>query len=210
VEAVVTLPYRNGPGGRDNREVRVYYVGVPLDPHKTVKSVQLPLVGSEVGVGVPSMHIFAAGLAGSPDLALGKTATQSSEAYGGSPSRVVDGDTNGVFGNNSVSHTDLNPNAWWQVDLGGTSPLTSINVWNRTDCCADRLNDFWVFTSPTPFDTSLTPQQQAARPGVWSSHQTGTAGTVTTVRPGTPGRYVMVQLNGTNYLALAGVEVFGG
>ncbi|MEC3982821.1 galactose-binding domain-containing protein [Amycolatopsis sp. H20-H5] len=79
---------------------------------------------------------------------------------------MVDGDTNGVFGNNSVSHPDLNTHPWWQVGLGGTSPLSSINVWNRTDCRVDRLSDFWVFTSPTPFDTSLTPQQQAARQGV--------------------------------------------
>ncbi|MEC3982822.1 IPT/TIG domain-containing protein [Amycolatopsis sp. H20-H5] len=87
VDTVATLPYRDGPGGRGNRDVHLFYVGVPIDPHKTVKSVQLPMVGSEFGVGVPSTHIFAAGLAGSPDLALGKIATQSSEAYCGSPSR---------------------------------------------------------------------------------------------------------------------------
>lgn len=211
VDVVATLPYRNAPGnGRDNRKVYIYYAGVPLDPHKTVKSVQLPTVGSEVGIDVPAMHIFAVGLAGSPDLALGKAATQSSEAFGGSPSRVVDGDTNGVFGNNSVSHTNLNAQPWWQVDLGAASPLSTINVWNRTDCCTDRLSDFWIFTSETPFDTSLTPEQQASRPGVWSSHRTGTAGTVTTVHPGTSGRYVMVRLSSTTYLTLAEVQVFGG
>jgi hypothetical protein len=43
---------------------------------------------------------------------------------------------------------------------------------------------------------------------VWSSHQTGAAANVTTVTPGVSGRYVMVQLNGSNYLALAEVEAF--
>jgi hypothetical protein len=192
VDIAATLPYRNGPGGRDNRNVYLFYVGVQLDPAKTVKSVQLPLVGAEVGGNVPAMHIFAAGLAGNPDLALGKPATQSSEAFGGSASRAVDGDTNGMFNNNSVTHTDLNAHPWWQTDLGTSSPISSINVWNRTDCCSNRLDNSWVFVSNTPFDTSLTPAQQAARPGVWSSHQSGAAGTVTSVSPGPAFRVIRV------------------
>jgi hypothetical protein len=210
VTPVVTTAYRNGPSGRDDRQVHVYYEGVPLKGSKTVKSVQLPNVGGDVGVDVPALHVFAVGLAGAPDLALGKPATASSQDFGGTPSRAVDGDTNGVFGNNSVSHSDSTPQPWWQVDLGAASKASSVNVWNRTDCCPERLDDFWIFTSATPFDTTLTPAQQAAQPGVWSSHRTGPAPQVTTVQPGVPARYVLVQLNGTNYLALAEVEVFGG
>lgn len=208
VDTVVTTPYRNGPGGQDGLPVHINYVGVPIDASKTVRSVQLPLVGSQVGAGVPAMHVFAVGLAGTQDLALGKPATSSSVAFDGAPGRAVDGDTNGVYFNNSLSHTGLDAQAWWQVDLGATGPVSTINVWNRTDCCSERLDDFWVFVSSTPFDTSLTPAEQAAQPGVWSSHQTGDSGEVTTVRPNTQGRYVMVQLNGTNYLALAEVQVF--
>lgn len=79
----------------------------------------------------------------------------------------------------------------------------------RTDCCSDRLTDYWVFVSSTPFDTSLTPVQQAAQPGVWSNHQTGTAGVPTRIPGPATGRYVMVQLAGTNYLSLAEVQVLG-
>jgi hypothetical protein len=92
--------------------------------------------------------------------------------------------------------------------MGTSSPISSVNLWNRTDCCSSRLDNSWVFVSKTQFDTSLTPEQQAARPGVWSSHQSGAAGTVITLSPGVPGRYVMVQLDGSNYLALAEVQVF--
>lgn len=143
------------------------------------------------------------------DLALGKTATQSSNysTTGGGASLAVDGDTDGAFTDGSVTHTNNNPNAWWQVDLGAARPLTSLNIWNRTDtCCASRLSDYWVFVSATPFDTSLTPTQQAARPGVWSSHQSTQAGTPTTIPAATTGRYVMVQLSGTGYLSLAEVQ----
>ncbi|MET1075400.1 MAG: GDSL-type esterase/lipase family protein, partial [Umezawaea sp.] len=211
VTPVITTPYRNAPGnGRDNRNVHVFAAEVELDPAKTVKSVKLPTVGSEVGVGVPALHIFAMALAGSPNLALGKPAVASSEAYGGAAARVVDGDTNGAFGNNSVSHTDENLHAWWQVDLGASAPISTVNVWNRTDCCAERLDDHWTFVSEQPFDTSLTPTQQAAEKGVWSSHQTGPAPVVAVEKPAVPGRYVMVQLSEEDYLALAEVEVYGG
>jgi hypothetical protein len=86
--------------------------------------------------------------------------------------------------------------------------VAGVNLWNRTDCCADRDSDYWVFVSATPFDHSLTPTQQAAQPGVWSSHQTGTVGRPTRLPVAASGRYVLVQLAGTNYLALAEVQVF--
>jgi hypothetical protein len=199
-DPVITTPYRNGPNGRDNRAVHVFYAGVTLDPRKTVRSVKLP--------DADKLHIFAVALGGETNLALGKPATASSEAFGGLASRAVDGDTNGSFDNNSVSHTDQADHAWWQVDLGAAVQIGTINVWNRTDCCPERLDDFWVFVSDTPFDPSLAPEQQAVKPGVWSVHRTGSAPAVTALKLSVPGRYVMVQLAGTNYLALAEVQVF--
>ena len=142
------------------------------------------------------------------NISQGKPATQSSTLYGSDASRAVDGDTNGSWGSGSVSHTDDNQYAWWQVDLGSAQSLSGINLWNRSDCCSERGTDYWVFVSNTPFDHTLTPTQQAAQPGVWSNHQTGTMGRPTRLPAPATGRYVMVQLAGTNYLALAEVQVF--
>jgi F5/8 type C domain len=144
------------------------------------------------------------------DVALGKPATQSTTAFDAPAGQAVDGNDNGSYGANSLAHTDLEASPWWQVDLGSDQALRSINVYNRTDCCADRDTDFWVFTSSQPFDHSLTPAEQAAQPGVWSSHQSGQMGRPTSLPlpAGATGRYVMVQLTGTNYLALAEVQVF--
>jgi hypothetical protein len=143
------------------------------------------------------------------DIAVGRAASQSSTAFGAPASHAVDGDTNGSYFHGSLSHTDYNTNAWWQVDLGDVpQKIQAINIYNRTDCCADRLTDYWIFASATPFDTGLTPTRQAAQPGVWSNHQTTTAGTPTRIPANATGRYVMVQLSGTNYLALAEVQVF--
>ncbi|MGW8555640.1 galactose-binding domain-containing protein, partial [Streptomyces tubercidicus] len=73
----------------------------------------------------------------SENLALSKTATQSSTLSGSSASAslAVDGNTDGKYNDGSVSHTDSNANAWWKVDLGSSQRLTSINVFNRTDSC---------------------------------------------------------------------------
>lgn len=147
------------------------------------------------------------------DLALKKPATQSSDLGGQTGAGLaVDGNTDGNFFDQSVSSTGSDVNAWWGVDLGSSQQVRQISVFNRTDCCSTRLNNYWVFVSDSPFDTTLTPTQQAQVSGVWSVHQTGTAGLPTQISVATAtgsGRYVMVQLDGTGYLSLAEVEVYG-
>jgi hypothetical protein len=124
-------------------------------------------------------------------------------------SRAVDGNTDGHYYDGSVTHTDGDPNAWWQVDLGGSDTIDSIAIWNRTDNgVASRLNDYWVFVSDTPFQNSDTPATLQSRAGTWSSHQTIIPNPSTSLAVNTHGRYVRVQLSGTNYLHLAEVQVF--
>jgi subtilisin-like proprotein convertase family protein len=149
------------------------------------------------------------------NVALGRYATQSSDGFVTTPARLaVDGNTDGNYNNGSVTHTGLDPQAWWQVDLGLSHSIGKITLWNRTDCCGYRLTDFYVFVSPNPF-TSTNPALTQFQAGVWTAHYTGTAGTsvdFTTVDvSGHPvvGRYVRVQLNGiTEPLSLAEVQVF--
>jgi hypothetical protein len=146
-------------------------------------------------------------------LATGRPATQSSTLndYTTSSARVaVDGTTDGQFFNGSVTHTNREANAWWQVDLGASVPIGSIVIWNRTDCCSDRLNDYWVFVSDTAFSPADTPATLKDRTGTWSCHQTAVPHPSATITPnGARGRYVRVQLSGTNHLSLAEVQVFG-
>jgi hypothetical protein len=143
------------------------------------------------------------------NLAQGKVAAQSSSPFGAPANRAVDGNTSGNWADNSVTHTDLNANAWWQVDLGASATLSSIVIWNRTDCCGDRLSDYWVFVSDTPFGPSDTPSTLQNRAGTWSNHQTSMPNpSVTVGASGVQGRYLRVQLSGTNYLSLAEVQVF--
>jgi hypothetical protein len=144
------------------------------------------------------------------NLALLKTATESSTIPGTpSAAAAVDGNTDGQFFDGSVTATNPDTNAWWQVDLGASATVDSVVVWNRTDCCGSRLGDYWVFVSNTPFGVADTPATLQNRAGTFSSHQTSAPNPSASVAVGSPGRYVRVQLTGANYLSLAEVQVMG-
>jgi len=132
------------------------------------------------------------------------TASQSSTAYDAPASRANDGNTNGAFWSNSVTHTNDEIGPWWQVDLGSTALLDTVRLWNRTDCCGDRLANFRL--------SVLDPSQAE----VWGQDYTvagGPAPSWTIDLPDdTVGQYVRVQLNNTTAmpLSLAEVEAMGG
>jgi NedA-like, galactose-binding domain len=138
----------------------------------------------------------------------GKNPGQSSDYLSHtSADKAVDGNTDGDAKSGSISVTGLDRNAWWQIDLGSSSEISSIDVWNRTDCCAERLADYWVFVSDTPFAPGDTPSTLQSRQDTWSNHQTSAPSPSTTIPVNSKGRYVRVQLAGENYLSLAEVKV---
>ncbi|TWP54148.1 hypothetical protein FKR81_00850 [Lentzea tibetensis] len=176
----------------------------------TTDKLRLRVTGAR---GRPAIATVSAHQDGQPsNLALGKPARQSTTHHlGAAAGRAVDGNTDGSFWGNSVTHTsdtEPDPRPWWQVDLGSSQQIGTVTVHNRTDCCGDRLSDYWVFVSDRPFDTTKSPEQQAGTPGVWSTHQTSQAGSPTRLPVGRNGRYVMVQQSGAVVLSLAEVEVF--
>jgi len=144
---------------------------------------------------------------GAADLALGKRAAQSSTALGATADRAVDGNTSGNWGDGSLTHTNAEAQPWWQVDLQTVQSIQTIQVWNRTDCCSDRLSAFYVFVSDVPFASSdlTTTLNQSGVSGFYTSGQGGSPTTVTVNRTG---RYVRIQLTGSNYLSLAEVQVW--
>jgi hypothetical protein len=155
---------------------------------------------------------------GASNLARGRTATQSSTlpytggAYAATTTvagSAVDGGTDGILPDGSVTSTNLDNNAWWQADLGVSTAIGPIVIWNRTDCCGTRLSDYWVFVSDTPFLATDMPATLQNRAGTFSSHQTTAPDPSTMITVNTHGQYVRVQLTGANYLSLAEVQVFG-
>jgi hypothetical protein len=74
---------------------------------------------------------------------------------------------------------------------------------------ASDLNDYWIFVSDTPFLTTDTPATLQGRAGTFVSHQAPTPSPFSNIPFASQGRYVRVQLSGTNNLSLAEVQVFG-
>jgi YVTN family beta-propeller protein len=142
------------------------------------------------------------------NLSLRRPATQSSLGWGGDPARAVDGNRDGAWGAGSVTHSALQADPWWQVDLGVSQSIQAIRLWNRTDCCGERLAGALVLVSESDM-TGRSREQLLADPSVWRSQSVGAIGRFATVPAQTRGRYVRVLVPATTYLSLAEVEVFG-
>ncbi|RPJ26712.1 MAG: hypothetical protein EHM33_10590 [Chloroflexi bacterium] len=169
--------------------------------------------GGNYGCDSTRVNLLIRALDGSqPDplinLALGRAATQSSTYGDGVASRAVDNNVSGNWWDGSVTHTLGDARAWWQVDLGAVQDIQDIQLWNRSDCCAERLSNYYVFVSDIPF-TSTDLNTTLSQPGVWNTYRGGQAGWPTTISVNRTGRYVRVQLAGTNNLSLAEVQVWG-
>lgn len=134
------------------------------------------------------------------NVALNKTAIQSTTDFGGSASRAVDGNTSGRYGDRSVTHTrGAAGNHWWRVDLGAVYDISQINVFNRTDCCNSRLDGGIVYFGN---NNSIDPADYARLGELTGSTSVQSFNDVN----GT-GRYVMIIKNDNSTLSLAEVQV---
>ena len=66
-------------------------------------------------------------------------ARQSSTSHNAPAARAIDGKANGSF--NSCSCSSEQQDAWWELDLGLETPIDHIVVYNRNDCCPERLDN---------------------------------------------------------------------
>lgn len=87
------------------------------------------------------------------NIALKGTAVQSSVSNEGYAPRAIDDNTNGTFSNGSVTHTEKDGTPWWKLDLKEPSEISHIIVWNRNDCCEDRLNGCVLLVYDTTGDS---------------------------------------------------------
>ncbi|MEX0275657.1 MAG: Ig-like domain-containing protein [Flavobacteriaceae bacterium] len=133
------------------------------------------------------------------NIALNKKTKQSSTGWRGVSARAVDGNQSGVYRHNSITHTLNRSNSWWRVDLGTESNLAAIRIFNRSDCCSNRLNGFKVYVGNT----------ESNNPNDYIE-----VGTLKNLREQTlqideDARYVLIHRTQRGYLSLAEVEVFG-
>lgn len=138
------------------------------------------------------------------------TATKQSSVFGGATAdRANDRNTSGYWSDKSIASTEINREAWWSADLGSLVYIDQIQLWNRTEgSVGDRLTDFYILVSDHPF-RSTDLQTTLGYTDVWSRFHSGAVGQHVTVPVKTHGRHVRIQLQGTDYLSLAEVIVFG-
>jgi len=114
-----------------------------------------------------------------------------------SPDKAINGITTGVEPN--FSHTCREFRPWWQVDLGQPRLIKKIVVWNRTDCCSERLSNGEVMILDESGNV------------VGSSHIGDSSGKTPFIfeyPEGVLGNIVKVQLSTQEYLHLGEVQVF--
>ncbi|XP_033107303.1 uncharacterized protein LOC117109160 [Anneissia japonica] len=135
-----------------------------------------------------------------------KEATQSSNHGPGVADRAVDGGRNGNYFAHSCTHTagGLN-NPWWYVDLGASTVVSKIVIYNRDECCGERLTGAVVsvgndktspFTGNTQCGPTVTQTMTYRRPIIMRCN------------PPIAGQYVSVYLHGSEPLSLCEVEVY--
>jgi hypothetical protein len=126
---------------------------------------------------------------------------------------AVDNNISGQLVDGSVTYTGFQDQPFWQVELDGLSTLGSIVIYNRMDdCCSQRLDDFYIMISESPITHRTLPSaiEQAFVVGGGPQPYFSEASKVFNLPAGTEGKYVRIQLSGSNtVLSLAEVKVLG-
>ncbi len=91
--------------------------------------VRIELPGDGKMIHIAELQVFSEGV----NVAIQGKATQSSTDFGGKVDYAIDGNTDGKFENKSVTHTAVEKDPWFEVDLGSVKSVDSVVVWNRTD-----------------------------------------------------------------------------
>jgi hypothetical protein len=109
-------------------------------PKKTLAKgqfVRVRLPGKGRYLSLAEVHVLKTG--DGSELQKGGAASQSSVYSGGGPERAIDGNTDGAWANNSVTHTNADDDPWWMVDLKKEQDIGRIVIYNRSDAVGERL-----------------------------------------------------------------------
>ena len=100
----------------------------PAAAKPTARFVRVALPGKDRILSLAEVQVFS----GTENVALKGEAKQSSTAFDGPAKLAIDGKTDGNFDKKSVTHTDVEADPWWEVDLKGDKAIDRIVLWNRT------------------------------------------------------------------------------
>ncbi|XP_072042783.1 uncharacterized protein [Amphiura filiformis] len=133
---------------------------------------------------------------------LGRTVTQSSTIT--SAYRATDGNTNSFFSGNSCSQTYNQYGAWWMIDQVYNQCIGSIAIYNRQDCCKEKLVGAVIRVG----DNSNRNNNPVCGSPITLNQVN--AGSVIEVECNLRGRYISISLSGTQQLTLCEVKAYLG
>ncbi|XP_035667178.1 uncharacterized protein LOC118409908 isoform X2 [Branchiostoma floridae] len=136
------------------------------------------------------------------NIAQGKPAFQTTVAWGMGASLAVDGNTNTEYYANSCQHNGMEDNPMWWVDLGKSFTINRVVIFNRQDCCFERINPFNIHIGDS--------DQVSTNPKCGGDHQINVnQPSISILCQGMTGRYVGIRLPGhSRILTLCEVQVF--
>ena len=173
------------------------------DLWKTRLFLALLLLLSRIAIAAPGDNVALASAGG--------IATQSSFFNNNWPANNC---INGVTVSNSNSqlcHTKrrADTNEWWDVELPTSVPIDEIVIYNRTNCCTNRILGLYVLVSDTPFP----PGSDFASLAVARSQATfefliSVDAPVTTIPVGNvSGNYIRIQKSGVGINVLSAINL---
>ncbi|KAM7382933.1 hypothetical protein PAMP_002628 [Pampus punctatissimus] len=139
------------------------------------------------------------------NVALRGKATQGSWDAFGAASNAIDGNRESNFPAGSCTHSVIQNNPWWRVDLLDSYVITSIIITNRGDCCAERLNGAEIHIGNSLEQNGVANPVVAVVPNIPAGRSFPI-----TLNKHVEGRYVTVVIPGqAKILTLCEVEVYG-
>lgn len=103
--------------------------------------VRIQLTGEKTFLALSEVQVWV----GQENVARYGTASQVSTKYNGHAHLALDGNTDGDFDQGkSTSHTEVDDQPWWEVDLGGEYAIDRVTVFNRVGKSSERLQKFRV------------------------------------------------------------------
>ncbi|XP_033017794.1 uncharacterized protein LOC117053767 isoform X2 [Lacerta agilis] len=139
-----------------------------------------------------------------PNVALEGKAFQSSIYNAlGNPENAIDGSIISDYMRGHCTHTQLEFNPWWTVDLAEEFRVSRVSITNRGDCCARRINGAEIRIGSSPVKGGITnPWCATIRSLVSGATAFFDCGKMR-------GRYVTITIPGIRILSLCEVQVFG-
>ena len=119
-----------------------------------------------------------------------------SSDYGNTFPNLVDGDTADMP---ALAHSSSNSNEWMLIDLQQTVFVKSVSVFNRKDCCKERINNFEIRVGHS---STFSNNPACVTGEAWFPD-------VKTFSCVLSGRYVSIQQFNTEWMNLRELEVYG-